>query len=200
MLKYQITIGVLCFALGAAVLFAVQSYRTNGKYEITTIDKLSNHEESMDKTLDSFFDDDFFRSSKSPFDEMRRMQESMMRQFGKLDDDQGGGIFDSWFKNKFGGGDPGDIQIREDEDFVYYDVIIKGLSDQKLDIRVEDGQIKISGTVEKKSGEKSKNGNSRQFSSSTFRRSFPVPQGVDSTRVKMEHDGDKIIIKLPKVG
>ena len=29
---------------------------------------------------------------------------------------------------------------------------------------------------------------------------IPVPNGVDSTKAEMEHDGDKIIIKLPKVG
>ncbi len=199
MLKYQITIGVLCFALGAAVIFAVQNYRTNGKHDINTRDKLSNHEERMDKTFDSFFNDDFFRSSKSPFEEMRRMQESMMRQFNQDDDDSGGGIFGSWFKKRFGGGEPGDIQTREDEDFIYYDVIIKDLSNKKLDIRVEDGQIKISGTVEKRSDDKGKNTNSSKFYRSTFHRSFPVPYGVDSDRVQMEQDGEKIIIKLPKV-
>ncbi|KHE94107.1 MAG: Hsp20 family protein [Candidatus Scalindua rubra] len=199
MLKYQITIGVLCFALGAAVIFAVQNYRTNGKHDINTKNKLSNHEGSMDKTFDSFFDDDFFMSSKSPFEEMRRMQESMMRQFNQYDDDSGSGIFGSWFKKRFGGGEPGDIQTREDEDFVYYDVVIKDLSNKKLDIKVEDGQIKISGTVEKRSDDKGKNTNSSKFYSSTFHRSFPVPYGVDGDRVQMEQDDEKIIIKLPKV-
>ena len=123
-----------------------------------------------------------------------------MKQFGYHNDDSDSGIFDSWFKKKFGGGDPGDIQVREDEDFVYYDVVIKNLSDQKLEIRVEGGQINISGTIEKETGDKGKDGRSRQFSSSTFHRSFPVPNGVDSTKAEMEHDGDKIIIKLPKVG
>jgi HSP20 family molecular chaperone IbpA len=200
MLKYQITIGALCFALGVAALLAFQNYGNNKSHDIDSTNRLTTQERRMDKTLDSFFDDDFFRSSKSPFDEIKRMQESMMKQFGFHDNDSNGGIFDSWFKNKFGGGEPGDIQIREDEDFVYYDVIIKDLSDQKLKILVEDGQIKISGTVEKKSGDTCKNGSSRQFSSSTFHRSFPAPQGVDSTKAEMEHDGDKIIIKLPKVG
>lgn len=199
MLKYQITIGVLCFALGVAVLLVIQNYGNNKNHDIDSTDRLFSQERSINKTLDSFFNDDFFRSSKSPFEEMRRMQKSMMKQFGFQDDDSDGGFFGSWFKKKFGGGNPGDIQTREDEDFVYYDVIIKDLSNKKLDIRVEDGQIKISGTIEKKSENKGKNESSRHFSSSTFHRSFPVPYGVDSTRVEMEHDGDKIIIKLPKV-
>jgi HSP20 family molecular chaperone IbpA len=130
---------------------------------------------------------------------MRRMQESMMKQFGQLDDDPGGGIFDSWFKERFGGGEPGDIQTREDEDFVYYDVAIKNLSNKKLDIQVEGGQIMISGTIEKRSDDKGKNTNSSQFYSSTFHRSFPVPFGVDGNKVQIEHEGEKIIIKFPKI-
>lgn len=200
MLKYQITIGALCFALGVAALLAFQNYGDSKNRDTDSTGRLFSQERSMDTTLDSFFDDDFFKSSKSPFDEMRRMQKSMMKQFGYHNDDSDSGIFDSWFKKKFGGGDPGDIQVREDEDFVYYDVVIKNLSDQKLEIRVEGGQINISGTIEKETGDKGKDGRSRQFSSSTFHRSFPVPNGVDSTKAEMEHDGDKIIIKLPKVG
>lgn len=157
MLKYQITIGVLCFALGVAALMVFQNYGNNKSHDIDSTNRLTTQERRMDKTFDSFFDDDFFRSSESPFDEMKRMQDSMMKQFGFHDNDSNGGTFDSWFKNKFGGRDPGDIQIREDEGFVYYDVIIKDLSDKKLEILVEDGQIKISGTVEKKSGDKSQN-------------------------------------------
>jgi HSP20 family protein len=199
MLKYQITIGVLCFALGAAVLYAVQSYRSNEKYTVDTNDKLSNQEGSMDKTFDSFFNDDFFRSSKSPFEEMRRMQESMMRQFDQFDSDPGGGMFGSWFKKRFGGGEPGDIQTREDDDFIYYDVVIKDLSNKKLDIKVESGQIMISGTIEKRSDDKGKQGNSSQFYSSTFHRSFPIPYGVDGDRVQMEQEDEKIIIKFPKI-
>ncbi len=170
MLKYQIIIGVLCFALGATALLAIQNNRNNRKQDIDTQDKVFRREESLDKTLDSFFNDDFFRLNKSHFEEMRRMQESMMRQFGQLDDDPGGGAFGSWFKKRFVGGEPDDIQTREDEDFIYYDVVIKDLSNKQLDIQVEGGQIVISGTIEKRSDNKGKNANSSQFYSSTFYR------------------------------
>ncbi len=73
-----------------------------------------------------------------------------MRQCGQLDDNPDSGIFGSWFKKRFGGGEPGDIQTREDEDFVYYDVVIKDLSNKKLDIQVKGRQMMISGTIEKK--------------------------------------------------
>ena len=126
------------------------------------------------------------------------MQERMMKQFESSEGDSGGGIFDSWFKKKFGGGDPGDIHMREDDDFVYYDVVIKNLVNSKLDIRVQDGQITISGTIEKRSSDEGENKNSSRFYSSTFHRSFPVPYGVDDTKAEMEQRDEKIIIKLPK--
>jgi Molecular chaperone (small heat shock protein) len=198
MLKYQITIGALCFVLGIAVLLLIQNYKNPKDRDVGVTSEHFSQERGVDRTLDSFFNDDFFKSSKSPFDEMRRMQERMMKQFKSSEDDPPGGIFDSWIKNKFGGGDPGDVHMREDENFVYYDVVIENLSDQKLEILVEDGRIKISGTIEEKSEDKGENENSRQFSISTFQRSFPVPYGVDSTRAEMEHEGDKVIIKLPK--
>ncbi|GJQ59273.1 MAG: Hsp20/alpha crystallin family protein [Candidatus Scalindua sp. AMX11] len=199
MLKYQIIIGVLCFALGATVFLAVQNFRNDEKHDINSNDKLFDHTGNMDKTFDSFFNDDFFRSNKSPFEEMERMQESMMRQFGQLGDDPSGGMFGSWFKKRFGGGKPEDIQTREDDDFIYYDVVIKDLSNKKLEIKVEGGQIRISGTTETRSDNKEKDATSRQFYSSTFHRSFPVPNGVDGDRVQMEQEGEKMIIKFPKI-
>lgn len=126
------------------------------------------------------------------------MQERMMKQFDSSEDSKGG-IFDSWFKKKFGGGEPGDIRMREDADFIYYDVAIKDLVNSKLDIRVENGQITISGTIEKKTSSQDDQKNSSQYFSSTFHRSFPVPYGADDTKAEMKQDGEKIIIKLPKI-
>lgn len=199
MLKYQITIGALCFALGIAVLLLIQNYRGSKVQDVDAAGDLFRQERGMDGTLDSLFNDDFFKSSKSPFEEMRKMQERMMKQFESSSSESREGIFDSWFKKKFGGGEPGDIRMREDDDFVYYDVTIKNLVNSKLDIRVQNGQITISGTIEKKSSNQNDKENSSQFYSSTFHRSFPVPYGVDDTKAQMEQKDEKIIIKLPKI-
>ncbi len=199
MLKYQITIGVLCFALGITGLLVFQNYRGSKAQDVDVASELLRQERGIDGTLDSFFNDDFFKSSNSPFEEMRKMQERMMKQFESSEGDPGGGMFDSWFKKKFGGGEPGDIHMREDDDFVYYDVVIKNLVNSKLDIRVQDGQITISGTIEKRSSNEDDKRNASRFYSSTFHRSFPVPNGVDDTKAEMEQKGEKIIIKLPKI-
>lgn len=199
MLKHQITIGTLCFILGIAVILLIQNYKKPVDQDAGAASGNFSQESGIDSTFDSLFNDDFFRSSKSPFEEMRRMQERMMKQFDSSGDDPGAGLFDSWFKKKFGGGDPGDISMREDEEFIYYDVVVKDLVNSKLDIRVQDGQITISGTIEKKTSSQNNQKNSSRFYSSTFHRSFPVPHGVDDTKAQMEQNGEKIIIKLPKI-
>ena len=72
MLKYQITIGVLCFALGITGLLAFQNYRDSKEQEVDAASELLSQERGIDGTLDSFFNDDFFKSGNSPFEEMRR--------------------------------------------------------------------------------------------------------------------------------
>ncbi len=73
--------------------------------------------------------------------------------------------------------------MREDDDFIYYDVVIKDLVNSKLDIRVQDGQITVSGTIEKKTSSQDDQKNSCRFYSSTFHRLFPVPYGVEDVKI-----------------
>jgi HSP20 family molecular chaperone IbpA len=151
--------------------------------------------QSMDPFLDRFFNDDFFgrspRSSADPFSEMRRMRQGMMKQF---DSAQGGGMFDSWFQKKFGGGSAGDISQREDDHAVYYDISIEGLKPEDVKIKVENDQLMISGEVEKKTEE----GGNSTFSRSSFHRSFPLPPNVESDQVQLERKSGKLIVKFPK--
>ncbi len=184
-------IGVLCFALGGASMFGVQKLLLKERH--SNLDLFASRApRSMDPLFDQFFNDDFFDRSRDPFEEMRQMRERMMRQF---EPEEGGEPFDSWFQKKFGGGKAGDIRKREDEHFVYYDILIEGLKPEKVNINVENGQLSVSGQIENKSEEN----HSGSYFSSTFHRSFPVPTNVDSNRVQMEQIQGKIIVKFPKI-
>lgn len=61
--------------------------------------------------------------------------------------------------------------------------------EQKLDINVQKGVIIIKGQREQKSAQGS--------SFTNFTNSFPVPDDCDGSKVKMEQQGEKILIKLP---
>lgn len=132
--------------------------------------KSLNLSANIDSVFDEVFNDDFFSRAHDPFEQMRQMR-------------------------NLGGGDVGEIKRREDKDFVYYDVGIKGIDKKNFNFKIADGQISISGQVENKSED---NGTGTYFSSS-FHRSFPVPPDVDGKRVQVEQDKDRVTLKFPRV-
>lgn len=132
--------------------------------------------------------------STNPFDRIQKMRKQMMKQLPSdddLDEDQFNLTFGDEGMNPL---DSGRMTQREDDQYIYYEVPLRGLKEEKLDVQVSQGQVTISGKVEKKSEEK---GNSTFFSSS-FHRSFPVPPGVDAEHLQVEPEKDKFVIKFPK--
>ena len=181
--------GLIFFILGATSMVTVQRFILKPKY---THSAPLVSSKQMDPFFDRFFNDDFFGRSRDPFEDLRQMREGMMKQF---DHDQGVGLFDSWYKKKFGGGSAGDIKQREDSHFVYYDISIDGLKGDKVDVKVENGQVNILGQVEKKSEEEGTN----SYFSSTFHRSFPAPPDVDANKVQIDQEKTKVVVMFPKV-
>lgn len=190
-LKSKVLIGLVCFVLGVAAALLIQ--KLNSKPAITFLASNPPHAlKNMDSIFDQFYDDDFFGRSGDPFENMRKMRKQMLQQFDQPE--EGGGIFDSWYRKKFGGGDAGEVKKREDKNFIYYDFAIKDLDKEKLKVKVEDGQISISGQTEKKFEE---NGSGSYYSSS-FHRSFPAPPEVDADKFQMEQLKDTLTLKFPK--
>jgi HSP20 family molecular chaperone IbpA len=145
-----------------------------------------------DDFFNKFFNNDFFDRSRDPFEEMRRMQKQMLQGLNSPDELQGG--FDSWFQNRFGGGNVNEIKQREDDKYVYYDIDLNNQSPKELQVEVKDGQVNISGKFETKS----QNGNENSVMSSSFHRSFPVPPNVEADKFLTEQENNKIVLKFPK--
>lgn len=99
--------------------------------------------------------------------------------------------FDTWYKNKFGDSNVSEMKQHEDDKYLYYEIEIKGLTPQRVDVEVKDEQVFISGIAELKEENK--------YQESEFQRSFPVPQNVDANKFEMEQNGKKIVIKFPKL-
>lgn len=167
-------IGLACFSFGAAFTLGLQHFFFKPKSLNSPFARSYN----MDPLLNHFFNDDFFDRAQDPFEEMRRMRKEMMKQL-----DQGGG-----------GGGGTDIQQREDQNYVYYDIAVEGLKEEKVNVQVENGQLTISGQVEKKS---EGNGSNSYFSSS-FHRSFPVPSRVNADQFQVDQQKNRLVVKFPK--
>ena len=183
--------GLAMFSLGVtAVLLAQKFYLEPRNQKASTF---AFDSRKLDPLFDQFYNDDFFEKSNDPFKEMRNMRERMLKQFGNSNEESG--LFDSWYKKKFGGGNAGEVTKREDDKFVYYEISAKGINQDKLSVKVENGQIDISGTIENKTHDE----NQESHFSSSFHRSFPAPANVDSAKVQMEQEKDKLMIKFPKI-
>lgn len=90
--------------------------------------------------------------------------------------------------------DLGEIETREDDQYLYYEIDLKGKTPKEMRVSVENGQMTISGQMESNSQEKS----SSLVMSMSFHRSFPIPPDVDADKYSMEQVGEKLVIKLPK--
>lgn len=191
--KLLITGGILCFAMGAGTVLVFDSLRESVRQSIRP-EKTSRRADTQD--LDSIPIQPLPQAT--PTDSRARAfpalpggsfgagmkdAEDMVREAQKL--------MDSFMEDQFtvppirGTGLDG-ISKREDSTHVYYDVPIEGLKKEDIDIQVGDGQISVSGKIEKEN-----------FFSS-FHRTFPIPDGVDETRAKIQPLPDKLVIEFPK--
>lgn len=191
LIQSKLFISSVSFVVGIAAVLLGQKYlyRPKQKLEIVPLTQSAN---KMNSLLDQFYDDDFFGSVHDPFEQMRKMRKRMMKDFNAFENNEG--FFDSWYSKRFGGGHAGEVTQREDKDYIYYDLAIKDLNKEKVNVRVENGQISLSGQIEKKTIE---NG-SETFFSSSFHRTFPAPMEVDAKRVQIDSSEDKLTLKFPK--
>lgn len=166
--------GSLCFIFGVLLTLGVQKAveRFHGSPQ-------SRHQKQIGN-FPTNFDGEAFPEDEEidPFEEMRNLQQQMMQgmQLPKSDG-------------------AGQIETREDDQFIYYDITIKGMDPKSLQVNIEKGQITIAGQTENQADE-SKGG---AYFSSEFHRSFPVPPETDADKVQVENSKDKVTLKFPKI-
>jgi HSP20 family protein len=161
------------------------------------LNALNKNLNDRNKLFNDFFNHDFFENNIDPFKEMEKMRKKMQESFNSI----GRGFdnsFDGWFSNRFGGGSAGDFSTREDKNFVYYDIEIKSLSGNDVNIKIENNLVTVTGNIENIKEVDRKDFKSKQTIVSTFNRTFPIPKGVDSDNAQIEVKNNKIIIKFPK--
>jgi HSP20 family molecular chaperone IbpA len=167
-------------------------------------DDIWNKQNGILNQFDSIFNDDVF-DRNNPFEEMRKMRDQMEKRMQLManKDHHVANPFDSWFSGKFGGGSVDDITQREDEKFVYYDIKVADLNSTSINTKVENGYLTINGTIEKRSEapDEPVAGKSvaTSYFKSSFNRVFPVPENVDSTKMEMSSEKDKVVVRFPKL-
>jgi HSP20 family molecular chaperone IbpA len=177
-LKSKWFLGLVCFVLGIGAVLLAQ--KLTPKRGVSLLASNPPHLVlDRDPLLDGFYSNDPLGKASDPFEEIRTMRKQMLKEFIEPDE---------------GGRNAGEIKKREDKNFIYYDLALKDLDKEKLDVKVVDGQISISGRIEKKAEEN----NSSSYFSSSFHRSFPVPSEVDAGKFQIEQGEDHLTLKFPR--
>lgn len=166
------------------------------------LDEYKNNQKDYGDRFDHFFDDDFFKRRKDPFDEMERMQRRMQEMMEKDFQTPFSNSWDQWFTKRFyKKGDDIDIQTKEESKRYVITISIPNLKENNLDVTVDSDGVHVKAEVEQVVEKKDSDGNI--ITSSKIQRklneTFPIPTHADYEKAQMEYVKEKVIITLPKL-
>ena len=90
------------------------------------------------------------------------------------------------------------VNVVEEEREFRIDFAVPGLSKEDFRIDLEKDVLTVSSENKEKRDDKGQNYMRREFSYSTFKRSFQLPESVDIDNIKASHDAGILSIQLPK--
>ncbi len=90
------------------------------------------------------------------------------------------------------------VNIAENNDEYRIEVAAPGLSKDDFKVNVENDTLTISANKEDKKEEKTETYTRKEFSYTSFCRSFSLPDTVDSDKIKAEHKDGILTIHVPK--
>ncbi len=151
--------------------------------------------------LQSDLNESFFNSD--PFREIREMQEQFWRSMDSrknfFSDRSLKGFSFPQFKSL--GGSSIEISESETANYHIYEISLKDADEgSSVDVNVENHQVTIHGKKIQKSTEGHQQTGGSFFSSSSFSQSFTVPRHLDSDNVIVQNQGNKVILKFPRLG
>lgn len=95
-----------------------------------------------------------------------------------------------------------DFTRREDKSYIYYEILVRNLNKESLNVKIKNDVITVTGRRENSSY---RNISEQHFSFSkndsilNFRSSFPTPKNVDTGKFSTEYQNNKLTLKFPKV-
>ena len=200
---------VVCLAEGFIIYkqhakgSAKDSDNTFETFSSSLRNKFKKDQKERRNDLDQFFDDDFFSRQTDPFSEMERMQKQLDEMMGRQSRGMFNDSWNSWFGDRFfGGADDVEFNQKEKKDSYIITLRIPNLKKNKLDIKIDEDGIGISGEFSQIAEKKDVDGNiiSKREVHRTISKKFPIPSDADHQKAEVKNKKDKIIITLPKNG
>jgi len=114
-------------------------------------------------------------------------------------------IFDNLFNNEsfniprasVGNTTPA-VNIRENEDEFFLDFAIPGINKENVNIELDKDLLTVSSEINENKEETKGNFTRREFHYASFKRSFILPETVDTTKIKADYNNGVLNISIPK--
>lgn len=90
------------------------------------------------------------------------------------------------------------VNIKELDSQFEIELAVPGMKKDDFEIEVEDGVLSISSTQEEEQVNEKGKFTRREFSYSSFRRSFTLPDSVDPTKIDATYKQGVLLVLLPK--
>lgn len=91
-----------------------------------------------------------------------------------------------------------DVNVREKQDEYVIELAAPGLEKNDFNVDVQNNVLVISSEKEQKDEDNKDNFLRREFSYSSFQRSFSLPEGVNADDIKAKHENGVLYITIPK--
>ncbi len=91
------------------------------------------------------------------------------------------------------------VNIKEMEKGFEIEVAVPGLNKEDFSITLDKGLLTVSSESKMENKEESDRYTRKEFSFSSFRRSFSLPDSVDADKIKAVHENGILKIVLPKI-
>ncbi len=129
------------------------------------------------------------------FDEMQKMQEEMNQVFQdsfKQTEDIAKGAFSNNMSYE------ANFEMKDQKDKYVLEVDMKGFDQDKTKIEVSKQYVTVKGEQSTEKKQESDNSYAASKSFSSFMRTIPLPKDADTSKMKSDKQGDKLIIAFPK--
>ena len=104
---------------------------------------------------------------------------------------------DGFLKTAFTGTLPA-VNVEETDNSFKLELAAPGKGKEDFKIEVDKNVLTISSEEEARTEEEEKNYTRREYSYSSFRRSFRLPEGTDATAIEATYDNGVLFVSIPK--
>lgn len=90
------------------------------------------------------------------------------------------------------------VNIRENEDDLFLDFAMPGINKEDVQIKLDNDLLTVSSELKTDKKDQKGNFTRREFQYSSFKRSFILPETVDSTKVEADYKNGVLSVVIPK--